>query len=249
MGLWASSPSSAVLQRVTPSPWSSLDVQRPSADAEADRRVDGTNAALSATRRGQAPQPHRGAPQAQGLTVAHLAEGHWSAPSATSSSATTSRSAHHPHTSVPRRRCHASVRGRHRAATPCGQKRRPWANLRRVVCPRGRPQHYSRPHGLPRPGDGTSDEPHRPCRPARTFVSLTRRGAARSSPPRYATAVASWPQQNSVPSSHMRCRTQASLRASATFARLRPRRLATSRAQRLSAEKRTGRLNTALAAS
>src|SRR3982751_644235 len=51
MGLWVSSPSSAVLQRVTPSPWSYLDVQHRSADTWADRRVDGTNAALSAARR------------------------------------------------------------------------------------------------------------------------------------------------------------------------------------------------------
>src|SRR3954469_14146321 len=74
MGLRVSSPSSAVLQRVTSSPWSYLDVQHRSADTSADRRVDGTNAALSAARRGQAPQPHSGAPKAQGLTAALLAE-------------------------------------------------------------------------------------------------------------------------------------------------------------------------------
>jgi hypothetical protein len=39
------------------------------------------------------------------------------------------------------------------------------------------------------------------------------------------------------------------LRASATFARFKPRRLAMSMAQRFSAETRVGRLNTALAAS
>jgi hypothetical protein len=51
-----------------------LNVQHRSADTWADRRIDGTNATRSATRRGQAPQPHSGAPQAQGLTAARLAE-------------------------------------------------------------------------------------------------------------------------------------------------------------------------------
>ena len=65
----------------------------------------------------------------------------------------------------------------------------------------------------------------------------------------YAATGASLPQRNSVPSIHMRWSTLPSLRASATFARFRPRRLATSIAQRLSVEKRVGRLSTALAAS
>jgi hypothetical protein len=64
-----------------------------------------------------------------------------------------------------------------------------------------------------------------------------------------ATPCTSLLQQNSVPSIHMRLSTVPSLRASATFARYRPRRLATSIAQRLSVEKRVGRLSTALAAS
>ena len=42
----------------------------------------------------------------------------------------------------------------------------------------------------------------------------------------HAAAVASLPQRNSVPSSHMRCRTMASLRATATIARFIPRRRA-----------------------
>jgi hypothetical protein len=53
-----------------------------------------------------------------------------------------------------------------------------------------------------------------------------------------AAAVGSVPQRNSVPSTHMRWRTVANLRASATFARRMPRRFATSMAQRFSAEKR-----------
>ena len=65
----------------------------------------------------------------------------------------------------------------------------------------------------------------------------------------YAATGASLPQRNSVPSIHIRWSTVPILRASATFARFRPRRLATSIAQRLSVEKRVGRLSTALAAS
>jgi hypothetical protein len=62
-------------------------------------------------------------------------------------------------------------------------------------------------------------------------------------------ASASLPQRNSLPSTHIRCSTVPSLRASATFARFMPRRLATSIAQRVSVEKRVGRLSTTLAAS
>jgi len=62
-------------------------------------------------------------------------------------------------------------------------------------------------------------------------------------------AAASRPQRKVVPSTHMRCRTTASLRASATFARFMPRRLATSSAQRLRAEKRTARVSRMCAAS
>jgi hypothetical protein len=51
------------------------------------------------------------------------------------------------------------------------------------------------------------------------------------------------------PSIHMRCRITASLRATATLARLRPRRLATSSPQRLSAEKRVTRESKTFAAS
>ena len=57
------------------------------------------------------------------------------------------------------------------------------------------------------------------------------------------------PQRNVVPSIHIRCRMTASLRATATFARLRPRRLATSSPQRLSAEKRVTRESKTFAAS
>ena len=56
-------------------------------------------------------------------------------------------------------------------------------------------------------------------------------------------------QRNVEPSIHIRCKMTASLRATATFARLRPRRLATSNPQRLSAEKRVTRESNALAAS
>src|SRR3954469_5914773 len=64
----------------------------------------------------------------------------------------------------------------------------------------------------------------------------------------YAIAPSS-PRRKSVPFAHMRCSTPASLRASATFARFRPRRLATSIAQRLSAETPLTRVSIASAAS
>ena len=64
----------------------------------------------------------------------------------------------------------------------------------------------------------------------------------------YAAAPA-WLQRNSLPSRHRRCSTVASLRASATLARLRPRRLATASAQRFRLENRVVRLNMTCAAS
>lgn len=63
-----------------------------------------------------------------------------------------------------------------------------------------------------------------------------------ASSPRQA-ATLSRPQRKVVPSTHMRCRMTASLRASATFARFMPRRRATSSAQRFRAEKRTARVS------
>ena len=55
--------------------------------------------------------------------------------------------------------------------------------------------------------------------------------------------------RNVEPSIHMRCRITASLRATATLARFKPRRLATSSPQRLSAEKRVTRESNTFAAS
>ena len=55
--------------------------------------------------------------------------------------------------------------------------------------------------------------------------------------------------RNVDPLIHIRCRITASLRATATLARLRPRRLATSNPQRLSAEKRVTRESKTFAAS
>ena len=55
--------------------------------------------------------------------------------------------------------------------------------------------------------------------------------------------------RNVEPSIHMRCRITASLRATATFARFKLRRLATSSPQRLSAEKRLTRESKTFAAS
>ena len=62
-------------------------------------------------------------------------------------------------------------------------------------------------------------------------------------------ALTSLPQRKSAPSSHMRCRTVASLRARATLARFRPRRLARSMAQRFRLENRVARLSMICAAS
>jgi len=62
-------------------------------------------------------------------------------------------------------------------------------------------------------------------------------------------AASAFVHRNVVPSIHMRCRITASLRATATFARLLPRRLATSSPQRLSAEKRVLGDNRTFAAS
>src|SRR3954454_2068767 len=62
-------------------------------------------------------------------------------------------------------------------------------------------------------------------------------------------AASSLPQRKSAAFAHIRCRTPASLRASATLARFAPRRLATSMAQRLRAETRLVRLSITLAAS
>ena len=88
----------------------------------------------------------------------------------------------------------------------------------------------------PRPGSGTSG------------------GGSLSAPPRKDvsfcyTAAACLPQWNVVPSIHMRCKTVASLRARATLARFRPRRFATSSAQRFRLENRVTRLSMILAAS
>src|SRR4051812_25893538 len=65
----------------------------------------------------------------------------------------------------------------------------------------------------------------------------------------YAATGASLPQRNSVPSIHMRWSTVPILRASATFARFRPRRLATSIAQRLRGGRGGGRPSPTLALS
>ena len=228
LGLRASSPSSAVLQGATPSPWSYLDVHHPSADAWAGHRVDGTNAAFSATRRGTLE-----------CAVRHLLFGHnLQIGSSRSHLSTTSPvscfrpwSAQGRHTMRSEKEAVGQSRARgspEQASTALLPASLPPASQRRDL---GRASPTS--SACPKLG-----QPHSP-----------RHAAVQSSPPRYAAAVVSLPQQNSVPSSHMRCRMQASLRASATFARLRPRRWATSRAQRLSPEKRTGRLSTALAAS
>jgi hypothetical protein len=62
-------------------------------------------------------------------------------------------------------------------------------------------------------------------------------------------AAISLSKRKAVPSSHMRCRTLASLRASATFARFMPRRPASASAQHFRLENRPARVSITLAAS
>ena len=112
-----------------------------------------------------------------------------------------------------------------------------WANLGRVV--RSRLSVHSTTPGLTGPASRRRDlEGTEPLGPVPNLLFLVR-----------CYAAASLPQRKSVPFAHMRWRTPASLRAKATLARFVPRRLATSRAQRLRAETRTVRVSIALAAS
>ena len=62
-------------------------------------------------------------------------------------------------------------------------------------------------------------------------------------------AAAGAAKRKSLPSTHMRCRTHASFRAKATFARRMPRRFTTSSAQRLRAENLPARVSITFAAS
>ncbi len=138
-----------------------------------------------------------------------------------------------------RRRFHASVRGRHpgRHIMPSEGSRR--ANLReRGSSPTAGPPACYRLHRLPRPGDGTSAGQDESELPPNCVPALLDHAAA-----------ASLPKRNTLPSTHKRCRTIASFLASATFARLMPRRLATSRAQRLRVEKLPLRVSITCAAS
>ena len=97
-----------------------------------------------------------------------------------------------------------------------------------------------------------------PPKPRQRFAPPGAKGltarSTRNDPPAligddHAWAASVFVHRNVVPSIHMRCRITASLRATATFARLRPRRLATSNPQRFSAEKRVLGDNSVFAAS
>ena len=112
-----------------------------------------------------------------------------------------------------------SVRGRHTMLLD--GSREPISN--RVFRPEGRSPAVTRLHRNPRPGDGTSGAGSRDPGP-KAFCCC------------YA-AASSLLKRKSVPSTHMRCSTVASLRASATLARIIPRRLATFTAHRLRVEK------------
>ena len=92
------------------------------------------------------------------------------------------------------------------------------------------------------PGDGTSDGAAYLVR-SRFAFSVNQACAI------FAVGPASFVQRKLVPSTHIRCRTIANLRASATLARFKPRRFATSMAQRFKAENRVTRDKTIFAAS
>src|SRR5215472_12261764 len=98
----------------------------------------------------------------------------------------------------------------------------------------------------PTPGFAASPDP-RPC----YGTSLSKSCALRylSSPDQPATAAGALRQRKSVPSTHIRCGTTASLRASATLARLTPRSFATRSAHAFNVENRVTRLSMTLAAS
>src|SRR3954466_1476168 len=117
-------------------------------------------------------------------------------------------------------------------------ERRRRAHLEHVIQSEDRSRHYVRLHRFRRPGDGTSGK--------QGVLALLQTAPP---PSRLYAAAAARPQRKVVPSTHMRWRITASLRASATFARFMPRRLATSSAQRLRAEKRTARVSRMCAAS
>src|SRR4051812_29707617 len=110
------------------------------------------------------------------------------------------------------------------------------ANLKHGVLPRRRPPPIIRLHRIRVPVAGPREA--EAGGPASKDISSG-----------YTTATACLPQWNVVPSTHMRCRTVASLRARATLARFRPRRFATSRAQRFRLENRVTRPSTKWAAS
>lgn len=122
-----------------------------------------------------------------------------------------------------------------KTATSCRQIQSRQVNLGRVIC---RSFHSTTPD-LARPSSRRRDLDK--AMPVAAVASLIHS---------FFQAVAvSLLQRNSVASVHMRCSTVASLRASATFARFMPRRLATSIAQRFRTEKREARVSMMCAAS
>src|SRR5215218_10042678 len=126
------------------------------------------------------------------------------------------------------------------AATPCHQREvgEP-IYVMRGSCRTAGPLSYYRLHRLRRPGDGTSAGRDDQPRPEAARLPIL---------PDH-TAATSLPKRNSLPSTQRRCRTVASLRASATLARRMPRRLATSSAQRLRVENLPARVSITFAAS
>lgn len=121
-----------------------------------------------------------------------------------------------------------------KTATPCHQIRSRQVNLGRVICLGV----HSTTSDLVRLSSQRRD-----LEEAEADLALLRIFL-----PPYAVAT-SLLQRKSLASTHMRCRTVASLRASATFARFMPRRFATPIAQALRAENLEARVSTICAAS
>ena len=120
-------------------------------------------------------------------------------------------------------------------ATSCHQIQSRQVNLERVV----RLSFHSITPDLAKPSSQRRDFGRSGCRTRPASISMR---------PFYAVKV-SLLHRNSLASTHMRWRTIASLRASATFAHFMPRRFATSMAQRFRAEKRVARVRMMCAAS
>lgn len=133
-----------------------------------------------------------------------------------------------------RRQDHASVRGQHTGCHTMPSDPEPAGQSKTRDLPK-RSQHYFRPCQALVPATGPRRSKARSGLLLFQFFSYA--------------ATTSLLQRNAPASTHMRCRTVASLRASATFARFMPRRFATPIAQAFRAENLEARVSMICAAS